>query len=104
MRKASLRSVLTSKLRENHLTGVDKIELEAPRTKLFLEPVKALGLETGTTLFVTPEKDEILLRSSRNLYRVLVLPAEGLNVYDLLRFDKLVLLAAAIPRICERLG
>ncbi|MEI7449410.1 MAG: 50S ribosomal protein L4 [Desulfomonile sp.] len=104
MRKAALRSVLTSKLRENRLTVVDKIELEAPRTKLFLEPVKALGLETGKTLFVTPEKDEILLRSSRNLYRVLVLPAEGLNVYDLLRFDKLVLLAAAIPRICERLG
>ncbi len=103
-RKAALRSVLTAKLRDNHLTVVDKIELEAPKTKLFFETMKALGLENGKTLFVIPEKDEILSRSSRNLYHVLVLPTEGINVYDLLRFENLVLLQGAIPTIHERLG
>ncbi len=103
-RKAALRSVLTAKLRDNHLTVVDKIELEAPKTKLFFETMKALGLENGKTLFVIPEKDEILSRSSRNLYRVLVLPTVGMNVYDLLRFENLVLLQGAIPAIHERLG
>jgi large subunit ribosomal protein L4 len=103
-RKAALRSVLSAKLKDNQLTVVDKIELESPKTKLFLETVKALGLENEKTLFVIPEKDEALHRSSRNLYRVLVLPTEGMNVYDLLRFNHLVLLQAAIPTIHERLG
>lgn len=104
VRRAALRSVLSSRLKENRLTVVDKISLESPKTKLFLEPLKALGLEGGKALFVTPDKDETLCRSSRNLYQVLVLPVDGLNVYDLLRFEKLVLLQDSIPKICERLG
>ena len=104
VRRAALRSVLSSRLKENSLTVVDKIELEMPKTKLFVETVKALGFETGKTLFITPEKDENLLRSSRNLYNIMVLPTEGLNVYDLLRFDRLVLLQDAVAKIHERLG
>jgi large subunit ribosomal protein L4 len=103
-RKAALRSVLSAKLKDNQLTVVDKIELESPKTKLFLETVKALGLENEKTLFVIPEKDEALHRSSRNLFRVLILPTAGMNVYDLLRFKHLVLLQAAIPTIHERLS
>lgn len=104
VRRAALRSVLTARLQENSLTVVDKIELDVPKTKLFVETVKALGFESAKTLFVTPEKDEALLRSSRNLYNVMVLPTEGLNVYDLLRFDRLVLLQDAVAKIHERLG
>ncbi|AFM27853.1 50S ribosomal protein L4 [Desulfomonile tiedjei] len=104
VRKEALRSVLSSRLRDNNLFVVDKIELESPKTKLFLETVKAMGLDTGKTLFVTSEKDETLSRSSRNLYHVMILPTEGLNVYDLLRYDRLVLLQDAVPKIHERLG
>ncbi|MBI5572797.1 MAG: 50S ribosomal protein L4 [Desulfomonile tiedjei] len=104
VRKAALRSVLSAKLRDNLLTVVDKIELEAPKTKLFFETMKTLGLDAAKTLFITAEKDEALLRSSRNLFKVLVLPTEGMNVYDLLRFERLVLLQDAVPKIHERLG
>jgi large subunit ribosomal protein L4 len=104
MRKAALRSVLTAKLKDDQLTVIDKIELDAPKTKVFVDIVKTMGLEAKKILFLTAEKDETLLRSSRNLYQVLVLPIEGLNVYDLLRFDRLVVLEAAVPRIHERLG
>jgi large subunit ribosomal protein L4 len=104
MRKAALRSVLTAKLKDDQLTVIDKIELDAPKTKVFVDIMKTMGLEAKKILFVTAEKDETLLRSSRNLYQVLVLPIEGLNVYDLLRFDRLVVLEAAVPRIHERLG
>lgn len=104
VRKEALRSVLSSRLRDNNLFVVDKIELESPKTKLFLETVKAMGLDTGKTLFVTSEKNETLSRSSRNLYQVMILPTEGLNVYDLLRYDRLVLLQDAVPKIHERLG
>jgi large subunit ribosomal protein L4 len=104
MRKAALRSVLTAKLKDDQLTVIDKIELDAPKTKVFVDIMKTMGLEAKKILFVTAEMDETLLRSSRNLYQVLVLPIEGLNVYDLLRFDRLVVLEAAVPRIHERLG
>jgi len=104
VRQAALRSVLTSRLREDRLTVVDKIELEAPRTKSFLSLCKDMGLEDWKTLIVTSEKNEALIRSSRNLFRYLVLPCEGLNVYDLLRFDRLVILRDAVGAIHERLG
>ena len=104
VRKAALRSVLSSKLSENKLTVVDAIELEAAKTKLFLETYKDMGLDGSKVLFVTPGKDETLHRSSRNVYKVQVLPFEGLNVYDLLRYDKLVLFPETISKIHERLG
>jgi large subunit ribosomal protein L4 len=104
VRKAALRSVLTAKLKDDQLTVIDKIDLDAPKTKVFVDVMKTMGLEAKKILFLTAEKDETLLRSSRNLYQVLVLPIEGLNVYDLLRFDRLVVLEAAVPRIHERLG
>jgi large subunit ribosomal protein L4 len=104
VRKAALKSVLTSRVQEEALKVVDKIQLQEPKTRLFLEPLNALGLQDHKVLFVTPEKDETLTRSSRNLPQVLVLPVEGLNVYDLLRFDKLVLLQDTVPKLYERLG
>ena len=104
VRKAALKSVLSSKLKSNQLTVVDKIELEAPKTKLFLETMKTLGVENEKTIFITAEPDIDLRRSSRNLYRALVLPTEGMNVYDLLRFERVVLLRDAVSRIHERLA
>jgi len=104
VRKAALRSVLSSKLKSNQLIVVDKIELEAPRTKLFAAALASMGFAEEKTVFITVEKDETLQRSARNLYRVLVLPTEGMNVYDLLRYDRLVLMQDAVPRIHERLA
>jgi len=104
VRKAALKSVLSSKLKADQLTVVDRIDLEEPKTRLFANTVKAMGLEDGKTLFITPEKNELLLRSSRNIYGVLVMPTEGLNVYDLLRFERVVLFRDAVPRIHERLS
>ncbi|MFH0821980.1 MAG: 50S ribosomal protein L4, partial [Pseudomonadota bacterium] len=104
VRKAALKAVLTAKLKAGGLTVLDKIDLEMPKTKLFVQVCKDLGLDASKALFVTPEKDESLLRSSRNLYRYLALPCAGLNVYDILRYDKLVVVRDAIPKIHERLA
>ncbi len=102
-RKAALRSILSSKLKEDKLTVVDKIELNEPKTKLFVQAAADMGFD-GKTLFITPEKDEALIRSSRNVYRFLTLPCEGLNAYDLLRFERVVILQDAVTKIHERLG
>jgi large subunit ribosomal protein L4 len=104
VRKAALRSVLSSKLQEEKVIVLDKIDLEEAKTKAFLNVCKEIGIDEEKALFVTSEKDETLRRSSRNVHRYLVLPCEGLNVYDLLRYEKLVLLQDAVPRIHERLA
>jgi large subunit ribosomal protein L4 len=104
VRKAAMRSALSSKLSDNKLTVLDKLELEEPKTKLFHKAYEEMGLKDHKALFITADKDEKLHLSSRNIYGVQVMPVEGMNVYDLLRYDKLVLLADAVPRIHERLG
>ncbi|MEW6140528.1 MAG: 50S ribosomal protein L4 [Thermodesulfobacteriota bacterium] len=104
MRKAALKSVLSSKLQSSCLTVLDKIELPAPKTKMFVETLRAMGLENEKTLFIVADEEEALRRSSRNVYHVQVLPTEGMNVYDLLRFDRVVLLREAVPKIQERLA
>ncbi|MHB8204815.1 MAG: 50S ribosomal protein L4 [Desulfomonilaceae bacterium] len=104
VRKAALCSVLSAKLRDDKLTVLDKIEIEAPKTKLFAGILKKLGVQDQKTLFLIPEKDVDLTRASRNLYRTLVLPTEGMNVYDLLRFERLTILKDALPRLSERLS
>jgi large subunit ribosomal protein L4 len=104
VRKAALCSVLSAKLRDDKLTVMDKIEIEAPKTKLFAGILKNLGVQDQKTLFLVPEKDVDLTRASRNLYRTLVLPTEGMNVYDLLRFERLTILKDALPRLSERLS
>ena len=103
-RKAAICSVLTAKLKNDKLTILDKIELEAPKTKLFAGLINGLGFANEKSLFLIPEKDPDLTRASRNIYRTLVLPTEGMNVYDLLRFERLAILKDAIPRLTERLS
>ena len=104
VRKAALCSVLSAKLRDDKLTVLDKIEIEAPKTKLFAELLRNLGVQDQKTLFLVPEKDPDLTRASRNIYKTLVLPTEGMNVYDLLRFERLTILKDALPRLSERLS
>jgi large subunit ribosomal protein L4 len=104
VRKAALRSVLTSRRLAHRLTVVDAIEFDEPKTKTFVQICKNIGVEGQKVLFVTPIKDEALVRSSRNVHRCLVLPCEGLNVYDMLRFERLVVLRSAVSKIHERLS
>jgi large subunit ribosomal protein L4 len=57
-----------------------------------------------TALIVIPHADELLEKSARNIPNLKVLRADGLNCYDVLRFDTLILLAEALPLIEARLG
>ncbi len=102
VKKAALRSALSSKLGEEKLTLLEGFELEAIKTKDF---VGVLGnLATDNCLVVTSGADEVLEKSSRNVPRVKVLRAEGLNVYDILKYDRLVLLKDAVAGIEEALS
>jgi large subunit ribosomal protein L4 len=78
---------------------LDKLELEAISTKNFNGIVKTFSLTKP--LFVIDKKNEVLEKSARNIPFVKVLRVEGLNVYDIIRHEQLVLTLDALKRIEE---
>ncbi|MCL2105984.1 MAG: 50S ribosomal protein L4 [Oscillospiraceae bacterium] len=100
VKRLAMKSALSSKLRDEELTVLDKLALEEIKTK---EVAKALtALETGKkTLIVTPESDNSVYRSARNIAGVKVSPVNNLTVYDILNCDTLLLFKDAVTRIEE---
>lgn len=101
VRKLALKMALSSKLNENDLMVLDKLELEKIKTGAFVDVLKALKLKNA--LFVTENRNENLELSSRNVPDVKVLRSEGLNVFDILKYRTLVLLEPAVKNIEGRL-
>jgi large subunit ribosomal protein L4 len=101
VRKLALKMALSSKVHENELLVLDQLELEKIQTAAFVNVLKSLKLENA--LFVTEKKNENLELSSRNVPDIKVLRSEGLNVYDVLKYRKLVLLEPAVKNIEGRL-
>jgi large subunit ribosomal protein L4 len=101
-RLQALVSALSLKNRDGKIIVVDKLELEAAKTKLMIAALAQLKIDSA--LIVIAQADVNLERSARNLPRIKVLRVEGLNVYDLLRYDHLVLTEGALKRLEERLA
>jgi large subunit ribosomal protein L4 len=101
-RREALLSALSLKHRENKIIIVDKLELEAARTKLMTQALAELKVESA--LIVISQPDAKIERSARNLPKVKVLRVEGLNVYDLLRYEHLILTDQALKSLEERLA
>ena len=102
VRMLALKMALSSKLQAKELIVIDKFELQQIKTKDFVDILNNLKL--NNTLIVTDETNENLERSSRNVPDVKVLRQEGLNVYDILKYNTLILLEPAIKRIEGRLA
>ncbi len=101
IRKLALKMALSSKLQDNELMVLDRFELAGIKTRDF---VSAMGtLEAAKALIVTMGNDNSLVLSSRNVPGVKVIPTEGLNVYDILKYEKLIVLEEAIKGIEGRL-
>ena len=99
-RREALLSALSLKHRDGKIVVVDKLELDEPKTKLM---VKALAeLKVDSALIIISKPDAKIERSARNLPKIKVLRVEGLNVYDLLRYDHLILTDGALKLIEER--
>ena len=102
VRRLALKMALSSKLSENQLVVLDGFALDEVKTKQFVEVQKALKL--GKALFVTDQPNEDLNRSSKNIQGIKVLATEGINVYDILAHDSLVIIQSAVPAIEGRLS
>jgi large subunit ribosomal protein L4 len=102
VRKAALRSALVKKLTEGKLTVMETFEISEVKTKRFLEIMERLGLTKA--LIVIAEHDKNLELSARNVRGVKILMAEGLNVFDILKFDNIVITRGALELINKALS
>ncbi|MCZ6474532.1 MAG: 50S ribosomal protein L4 [SAR324 cluster bacterium] len=101
VRKAALRSALAEKIRRQQLTLLDGIALESHKTKALRELLEKLGAPKA--LIVTEEIDRNLELASRNLPTVEVIHPSQCNVYNLLRYEKVLMTRQALSSIQERL-
>jgi len=97
VRRLALISALSMKVREEKLVVLKDFPLAEVKTKRFKEVLDRFGLKK--TLVVIDRSDEVLEKSSRNLPDVKMMRCEGINVYDLLKYDSLVLLEPSIRKI-----
>ena len=101
-RREALLSALSLKNRDGKIIVIDKFELEEAKTKLMVRALAELKVESA--VIVISQSDAKIERSARNLSKVKVLRVEGVNVYDLLRYDHLILTQEALRRLEERLA
>ena len=105
VRKVALRSVIAGRLREGNVIVVEDFSFEKPKTKQAVEFLKNLGLENEKVLIVVPsDLDVNTYLSFRNLPKVKLLPIEGLNVYDVLCYNKCIFFKSTLPKLEERLS
>ena len=99
-RRLAIRSVLSSKVLEKELTVLDKIELKEIKTKSMVKALSALKLE-GKTLIVLPENNTNVVMSARNIEGVKTISANNINVFDLLKYNNLVLPVDTVKKLEE---
>ena len=104
MHRAALRSALSAKAGAGQILVVDKLEMEAPKTKAMIQTLNALGLDGQSVLLVLPERNMAVERSARNLPKTKTLLSGYINVRDLLGHDVVVLAKDAVDHIHEWLG
>lgn len=101
-RREALLSALSLKNKDGKIIVVEKIELTEAKTKLMRQMLEQLQVRNA--LIVLPQSDKKVELSARNLPTVKVLRVEGLNVYDLLRYEHLIMTEGALKLIEERLA
>ena len=107
MRRGALRSALSERLREGNLIIIDEFGFKTPKTKDFLEVVGALGLvenrKHAKTLIVDSLDNANLVLSSRNVQKTKVTNSFGLNIYDILYHEKVLISKVAIEELNQLL-
>ena len=99
-KRLAIKSILSSKVIENELLVVDKIPFKEIKTKQMVEALNSLKVE-GKALILLPEKDENVQKSARNIEGVKTTLVNTINVYDLLKYTKLVVTVDTIKKLEE---
>jgi len=102
MYRAAMRSIVSELARQERLVVVDKLELDAPRTRLLVEKLKALGLDD--VLIVVEAMNENLWLAARNLFKVGLSEAAAVDPVLLIKHDKVLITVEALKKLEEMLA
>ena len=102
-RQLALRKALTERLKAGDVHVLAELKLESPKTKGFVDLLKTLGVE-GSTLIVDAAIDKNLVLAARNVPKVEIATADGLNTYQVLKPAKLLITKDAFDKLATRLG
>jgi large subunit ribosomal protein L4 len=101
MRRLALRCVLSAKAGDGELKVLDGFDFTEPKTARMIDVLLALGVDSSA-LIVTPEPEENVIKSARNIPTVKTMPASVINIIDILSYKNLLITEAAV-RVAEKL-
>lgn len=101
-RRAALRSAIASRVKSGEVIVVDRLVMESPKTKQFVAFLERMNV-TGSVLIVLDVKDEMVMRSARNIRGVKLTPVNGMTLHDILKHQKLIMTKESIKQLEERL-
>lgn len=101
LRRLALKCILSAKAADGELKILEKWDFTEPKTKKMAEALTALGVDSSV-LIVTPEPDENAIKSARNIKKIKTLPANIINVNEILTYKTLLMTEAAV-RVTEKL-
>ena len=104
VRRLAIRSALSAKVAEGELLVVEGIGFDQPKTKQVVDMLKNFNAADNKALIITAEENENVEKSSRNIEGVKAITSMGLNVFDLLHHDKILITKDAVSRIEEVLA
>ena len=99
MRRVAMKSALTAKVLENEMIVLESLEMDAPKTKAIVTMLKAFDVKKA--LIVTAESNANVYKSGRNVEGIQVIPVNNINVYDLLKYDNLIITRDAVSKLEE---
>lgn len=99
VKRLAMKSALSSKVEENEVIVFDALNIEAPKTKEMVKVLKAV--DANKALIVLADKDETVERASANIEGVKTTLVGTLNVYEILKYEKLILTKASVEKIEE---
>lgn len=102
-RRAAMKSALSSKVKENNIIVLENLQFNEPKTRVMAGILSKLNVDRKA-LIVIPAADQNIIKSARNIEGVKAAPVGNLNVYDLLKHDKLVITKDAVAKVEEVLA
>ena len=99
MKRVAMKSALSSKVKEENVLVIDSLKMEAPKTRTMAELLKKLSVKKA--LIVTGDVEMNAYKSARNIEGITMVPCNNINVYDIVKYEKLILTQDAVKKIEE---
>ncbi len=103
MRQLAIRCVLSAKARDKELKVLEELKLKEPKTKQMVQILTALGVDSSA-LIVTSEPEDSVVKSARNLKGIKTMPANLINVLDILSYKILLMTVTAVRKVEQLWG